>query len=111
MFQDGIFTHLPTSTADLSLLLTKSQARLSRDPVVRRQSEALWKGGRGSQVSFESPPEDEWPRESSCGLHSAVEYRGVLTVTDPARFYGTFTRGIGSAKAFGFGLLVIVPLQ
>ncbi len=44
------------------------------------------------------------------GLHSAVEFEGVLTVTDPAKFYGSFTRGIGSAKAFGFGLLVIAPI-
>jgi len=28
---------------------------------------------------------------------------GVLTVTDPAKFHEAFTRGIGSAKAFGFG--------
>jgi CRISPR system Cascade subunit CasE len=49
-------------------------------------------------------------RQGVRGLHSAVEYHGVLTVTDPARFYETFTRGIGSGKAFGFGLLVIAPL-
>ncbi len=30
-------------------------------------------------------------------------------MTDPAKFHETFTRGIGSAKAFGFGLLVIAP--
>ncbi len=45
------------------------------------------------------------------GLHSAVEFEGVLTVTDPAKFHETFTRGIGSAKAFGFGLLVIAPVS
>ncbi len=45
------------------------------------------------------------------GLHSAVEFQGVLTVTDPAKFHETFTRGIGSAKAFGFGLLVIAPIS
>ena len=44
------------------------------------------------------------------GLHSAVEFRGVLTVTDPQRFRETFTRGMGSAKAFGFGLLVLAPI-
>lgn len=43
------------------------------------------------------------------GFHSAVEFQGVLSVTDSARFHETFTRGVGSAKAFGFGLLVIVP--
>lgn len=41
--------------------------------------------------------------------HTSVEFAGVLTVTDPAKFHETFTRGIGSAKAFGFGLLVIAP--
>jgi CRISPR system Cascade subunit CasE len=46
------------------------------------------------------------------GLHSAIEFQGVLSVTDPAKFHHeTFTRGIGSAKAFGFGLLVIVPIS
>ena len=29
----------------------------------------------------------------------------------PTAFHHTFTRGIGSAKAFGFGLLVIAPIQ
>ena len=38
-------------------------------------------------------------------------YQGILNVTDPAAFHRTFTRGIGSAKAFGFGLLVIAPIQ
>ena len=45
------------------------------------------------------------------GLHSAVEFEGVLSVTDPAKFHETFARGIGSAKAFGFGLLVIAPIS
>lgn len=45
------------------------------------------------------------------GLHSAVEFQGILSVTDPQRFHETFRRGIGSAKAFGFGLLMVVPLR
>jgi CRISPR associated protein len=32
-------------------------------------------------------------------------------VDNPANFYGSFTRGIGPAKAFGFGLLVIAPIS
>jgi hypothetical protein len=34
-----------------------------------------------------------------------------LEVTDAPAFRATLQRGIGSAKAFGFGLLVIAPLQ
>ncbi len=44
------------------------------------------------------------------GAHTAVEFQGELTVTDPAQFRATVANGIGSAKAFGFGLLVIAPL-
>jgi CRISPR system Cascade subunit CasE len=38
-----------------------------------------------------------------------VEFQGVLELTDPAIFHETFARGIGSAKAFGFGLIVLAP--
>ena len=37
--------------------------------------------------------------------------RGVLQVTDPDRFAQSFSRGIGRGKAFGCGLLQIVPAQ
>jgi CRISPR system Cascade subunit CasE len=45
------------------------------------------------------------------GLHSAVEFEGALTVQDPAKLHESFRRGIGPAKAFGFGLLVIAPVS
>lgn len=48
---------------------------------------------------------------TSHGTHTAVEYQGELTVTNPAQFRATVTAGIGSAKAFGFGLLVIAPIS
>ena len=45
------------------------------------------------------------------GTHGAVEFSGILEVTDPMLFLThTFTKGIGSAKAFGFGLLVLAPV-
>jgi CRISPR system Cascade subunit CasE len=44
------------------------------------------------------------------GTHSAVEFQGELTVTDSAQLRATVADGIGSAKAFGFGLLVLAPL-
>lgn len=45
----------------------------------------------------------------SRGTHAAVEFQGELSVTDSARFRATVAAGIGSAKAFGFGLLVLAP--
>lgn len=47
----------------------------------------------------------------SHGAHAAVEFRGELNVTGAERFRTTVATGIGSAKAFGFGLLVLAPLN
>jgi len=47
----------------------------------------------------------------SHGTHTAVEFQGELTVTDPTQFRVTVASGIGSAKAFGFGLLVLAPIS
>ncbi len=41
--------------------------------------------------------------------HLAVRFDGLLRITDAAAFRETLTRGIGSAKAFGFGLLSVAP--
>lgn len=41
----------------------------------------------------------------------SVRYDGILEVTDPAGFKETLIRGIGSGKAFGFGLLSVAPLH
>jgi CRISPR system Cascade subunit CasE len=55
--------------------------------------------------------QDYFNRDGYRGTHASVEFRGTLRVTDPAKFYQTFATGLGSAKAFGFGLLVIAPLK
>lgn len=39
----------------------------------------------------------------------SVRYDGILEVTDPARFQEAIVQGIGSGKAFGFGLLSVAP--
>jgi len=43
------------------------------------------------------------------GVVQGIEFRGVLEVADRERFLQTLHRGVGSAKAFGFGLLVLAP--
>lgn len=45
------------------------------------------------------------------GTHSAVEFQGMLTVLNRKLFRMACETGIGSAKAFGFGLLVVTPLE
>jgi CRISPR system Cascade subunit CasE len=98
-----------------------------RVPLHTREELLAWIGRKGEQGGFtvdkgvlrtycrgrESFQKRDKERDGKTitGLHSAVEFEGVLTVTNPSRFYETFTRGIGSAKAFGFGLLVIAPID
>lgn len=44
------------------------------------------------------------------GVHGTVHFRGLLEITDLPLFYQTtFRNGIGSAKAFGYGLLCLAP--
>jgi CRISPR system Cascade subunit CasE len=41
----------------------------------------------------------------------SVRFEGILTVIDPEHFRQTLLAGIGPAKAFGFGLLSIAPVE
>lgn len=48
--------------------------------------------------------------ETDCMFHT-VKFRGSLRVTDHALFSETLKKGIGHSKAFGFGLLQLVPIK
>jgi len=50
-------------------------------------------------------------RKGKPGYHGGVQYRGTLEVTDQEYFKKTYQAGIGSAKGFGFGLLLLAPLS
>ena len=91
-----------------------------RVPLGKREELVGWIKRKGEQGGFAldeatlrtfSRGREYFEKDGRTGLHSAVEFQGVLTVTDPAEFHEAFTRGIGSAKAFGFGLLVIAPIS
>ena len=91
-----------------------------RAPLSKREELVEWIKRKGAQGGFtvDEGTLRTFPRgrgyfdkDGQVGLHSAVEFQGVLTVDDPAKFHETFTRGVGPAKAFGFGLLVIAPLS
>lgn len=50
---------------------------------------------------------DKDPRRT----HLAVNFEGLLKVADAGKFGTTLETGIGSAKAFGFGLLSVAPVS
>lgn len=89
-----------------------------RNPLRTREELVSWINRKGEQAGFTvdegrlrtfSRGREYFQKNGMRGLHSAVEFQGILTVTDPQRFHEAFRRGIGPAKAFGFGLLVIAP--
>ncbi len=87
-----------------------------RDWIVRKAGQH---GFRLLEEADEDPLLDIGPRrdfrftrhDKSRGLHVGVCYQGSLEVTDSVLFGEAFKQGIGSAKSFGFGLLLLVPLS
>ena len=59
---------------------------------------------RGSIVSWRRK-DGETKDDKRKMIFDAVLFEGTLTVTDPVAFANTVASGIGSGKAFGFGLL------
>lgn len=50
-------------------------------------------------------------KKGHAAYHGGVQFRGTLEVTDQRLFAETYHSGIGSAKSFGFGLLLLAPIQ
>lgn len=97
-----------------------------RVPLTSREDLVAWLEGKAAQSGFAIDPATlktvPRPRQifvkksrrddrRHTGLHSATEFVGTLRVTDATRFAEATRRGIGPAKAFGFGLLCLAPLN
>ena len=97
-----------------------------REPIVTREDLIDWLIRKAAQHGFEIDlaslkavprPRQPFTKKATdsasrhTGTHTATEFIGALRVTDPALFRAAATRGIGSAKAFGFGMLCLAPLQ
>lgn len=55
--------------------------------------------------------ENHFSRNDDAAYHGGVQFRGVLEVTDREKFMESYQSGIGSAKGFGFGLLLLAPIE
>lgn len=55
--------------------------------------------------------ENHFRKKEQSGYHGGVQFRGILEVTDPERFIETYYSGVGGAKSFGFGLLLLAPIN
>jgi len=55
--------------------------------------------------------ESYFRRQGRSAYHGGVQFRGTLEVIDREAFVRTYQEGIGSAKGFGFGLLLLAPVN
>lgn len=97
---------------------TKNGRRLT---LMDKPSQKDWLSRKGSNHGFqlaenipiriEKPVNHRFNRKGKKGLHIGVRFQGALHVTDREVFRKAFREGIGTAKGFGFGLLMIKPVQ
>lgn len=99
-----------------------------RVPITRREDREVdgkiqpgllsWLRRKGEQHGFSfdettvrtiSKPRQWFLKKGAAGVHAGTEFVGILTVTDPDRFRAAVAQGVGSAKAFGFGMLCLSP--
>jgi len=66
-----------------------------------------------NKVSLEITPmtKHHFRKKEQSAYHGGVQFRGILEVTDQKRFIDSYRSGIGSAKSFGFGLLLLAPIK
>lgn len=53
---------------------------------------------------------DSFVRQGKRGFHSIADFKGILKVTNKELFYQSVMQGVGRAKGFGCGMLMVVPL-
>jgi len=120
--KDTYFKHPSYRFQLLANPTKKEKATGKRKPLIKREELVEWilnKGKVGGFTVVEDslktmarPVERFWKEKgSNFGTHHAVEFQGVLHVSDPVQLQHTFQHGIGKAKAFGFGLLCLAPLS
>jgi CRISPR system Cascade subunit CasE len=109
----------PTKKVTAFGLDGKPKKNSRRVPLVKREDLVAWLQRKGEAGGFTvaenslrilAGGREYFSKQGVTGLHSSVEFEGLLTVTDGAKFFRAFANGIGSAKAFGFGLLVVAPI-
>ncbi|MBU4318739.1 MAG: type I-E CRISPR-associated protein Cas6/Cse3/CasE [Proteobacteria bacterium] len=97
---------------------TKNGKRLT---VMDQPIQIEWLLGKGQKHGFklaehiplriDKPVCHRFNRNGKKGLHIGVRFQGALNVTDRDLFRKAFLEGIGTAKGFGFGLLMVKPAQ
>lgn len=62
-------------------------------------------------VAIGAPVSETFNKTGRKGKHISVDFNGILSVSDRPSFKKSFRKGIGSAKSFGYGLLMLQPVS
>jgi CRISPR system Cascade subunit CasE len=71
----------------------------------------------GFRIAVDKPLEigpvakSHFRKKEQAACHGGVQFRGLLEVTDPKKFTETYYAGVGSGKGFGFGMLLLAPVN
>ena len=89
-------------------------------PEITAEQQLAFLESRAERLGFKLMPEEyqiverSWEPFRKKGQRmmrlSKATYEGILKVTDEELFYNTLTKGIGKKKAYGFGLMTVIPL-
>lgn len=89
-----------------------------RIPLLREPDQKVWLNRKAEAGGFKiedvsmSPPTTQFfTKNGTIGKHVRVDFRGILSVSQSTTFTRTFEKGIGPAKAFGFGMLMLQPIS
>ena len=95
------------------VFITRTDAQIEW---LRRKGEGGGFALLGVKVNAAVPDLDARPEPGVHGRRNGAEltfgsilYQGHLRITDADKFRATLARGVGSGKAYGFGLLTIAP--
>lgn len=119
--QDYRFSLIANPTRKVRRMIGESSTKNGRrTPITRREELIDWLVRKATQGGFVVDPRQiqvtsrtpqSFIKQGRAGLHSTVEFTGLLRVVDVEKFRHAAVNGVGSAKAFGFGLLCLAPIE
>lgn len=62
-------------------------------------------------LGLSAPIEEVFVKNSRRGKHLSVDFQGMMQVSHREAFQNAFQKGIGPAKGFGFGLMMLEPVE
>ena len=107
---------------EITLNPVKKNSKTGKIEAVRKRDDiALWAIERAhknwgfeidpNHLQVQINPVQQFKKNGKTITHNSAHIKGELRVIDKQVFKQSFLNGIGRGKAFGFGLLQIVPLQ